>query len=111
MSQVAKDVTCFLRFAAEPWHDERKKLGLKMFMLLGIVTTAFAFYFKKGASSVQQARVQFVPKAGERVLRGLTVLGEARVRCVQSNNRKTSQQWVPLYFRLELFIAELHMYI
>jgi len=61
-SQVAKDVTCFLRFAAEPWHDERKKLGLKMFMLLGIVTTAFAFYFKKGASSVQQARVQFVPK-------------------------------------------------
>jgi len=28
-SQMAKDVTNFMRWAAEPWHDKRKRYGLK----------------------------------------------------------------------------------
>jgi len=37
-SQLAKDVACFLRFAAEPWHDDRKKMGFKIVTLMAIGT-------------------------------------------------------------------------
>lgn len=30
MSQVAKDVSTFLRWASEPEHDHRKRMGLKV---------------------------------------------------------------------------------
>lgn len=30
MSQVAKDVCTFLRWASEPEHDHRKRMGLKV---------------------------------------------------------------------------------
>lgn len=35
-SQLAKDVACFLRFAAEPWHDDRKKTGLKVLPIMAL---------------------------------------------------------------------------
>ncbi|ODQ68197.1 cytochrome c1 [Nadsonia fulvescens var. elongata DSM 6958] len=34
-SQMAKDVTAFLNWAAEPEHDERKKAGLKAVLVIG----------------------------------------------------------------------------
>ncbi|KAK9254083.1 cytochrome C1 family-domain-containing protein [Lipomyces tetrasporus] len=34
-SQMAKDVTSFLNWAAEPEHDERKKIGLKVLIITG----------------------------------------------------------------------------
>lgn len=34
MGQIAKDVSTFLRWASEPEHDERKRMGLKVCHLL-----------------------------------------------------------------------------
>lgn len=39
-SQMAKDVTTFLNWAAEPEHDERKRLGAKAL----VITTALYFF-------------------------------------------------------------------
>jgi ubiquinol-cytochrome c reductase cytochrome c1 subunit len=37
-SQMAKDVVTFLNWAAEPEHDERKKIGLKAVILFSTLT-------------------------------------------------------------------------
>ncbi|CAM9481956.1 cytochrome c1, heme protein, mitochondrial [Lampetra fluviatilis] len=55
MSQVAKDVCTFLRWAAEPEHDTRKRMGLKLMMLMGIVLPLF-YYMKRIRWSVLKSR-------------------------------------------------------
>lgn len=45
-SQMAKDVTTFLNWAAEPEHDERKKIGLQAVIIFSILTT-LALYTKR----------------------------------------------------------------
>lgn len=45
-SQIAKDVTTFLSWAAEPEHDERKKMGLKA-MSICVILTAGIYYLKR----------------------------------------------------------------
>jgi len=45
-SQMAKDVTVFLNWAAEPEHDERKKIGLKAVILFSALT-AISVYVKR----------------------------------------------------------------
>jgi len=62
VSQMAKDVTTFLNWAAEPEHDDRKRTGFKvLFMIsLAIIPT---FYYKRLAWSVLKTReVQFPTK-------------------------------------------------
>ncbi|KAK2840801.1 hypothetical protein Q7C36_012380 [Tachysurus vachellii] len=46
MSQVAKDVCTFLRWAAEPEHDQRKKMGLKLLMGSAIILP-LVYYLKR----------------------------------------------------------------
>lgn len=47
MSQIAKDVCTFLRWAAEPEHDQRKRMGLKM-LLISALLTSLLYYMKPG---------------------------------------------------------------
>jgi len=56
ISQMAKDVSVFLAWAAEPEHDDRKRWGFKA----GLVLTLMAiptFYFKRLRWSVLKTRV------------------------------------------------------
>ncbi|XP_028667700.1 cytochrome c1, heme protein, mitochondrial [Erpetoichthys calabaricus] len=55
MSQVAKDVCTFLRWAAEPEHDQRKRMGLKI--LIGAsFFLPFAYYLKRHKWTVLKSR-------------------------------------------------------
>ncbi|XP_005986790.1 cytochrome c1, heme protein, mitochondrial [Latimeria chalumnae] len=55
MSQVAKDVCTFLRWAAEPEHDQRKRMGLKMLMFSAILIPLL-YYMKRHRWSVLKSR-------------------------------------------------------
>lgn len=55
MSQVAKDVCTFLRWASEPEHDDRKRMGLKI-LLMGTFMTAVLYYMKRHRWSVLKSR-------------------------------------------------------
>jgi len=56
ISQMAKDVTTFLAWAAEPEMDVRKKTGVKVVLLLGIMG-GFTLYWKRLKWSVVKNRV------------------------------------------------------
>ncbi|XP_072781247.1 cytochrome c1, heme protein, mitochondrial [Taeniopygia guttata] len=55
MSQIAKDVCTFLRWAAEPEHDHRKKMGLKVLLLSGLLLPLL-YYMKRHKWSVLKSR-------------------------------------------------------
>jgi len=56
ISQMAKDVSTFLCWAAEPEHDERKQMGLKGLLLLSLIAAPM-YYLKKFKWSVIKNRV------------------------------------------------------
>ena len=64
ISQMAKDVTTFLCWTAEPEHDERKKLGWKaiFFISLMIVPTLYWKRFKWAVVHTRQVRFADLPK-------------------------------------------------
>ncbi|XP_044149609.1 cytochrome c1, heme protein, mitochondrial [Bufo gargarizans] len=55
MTQVAKDVCTFLRWASEPEHDDRKRMGLKI-ILMSTVISAVLYYMKRHRWSVLKSR-------------------------------------------------------
>ncbi|NP_001080379.1 cytochrome c-1 L homeolog [Xenopus laevis] len=55
MSQVAKDVSTFLRWASEPEHDHRKRMGLKVLMISSILIPLI-YYMKRHRWSVLKSR-------------------------------------------------------
>jgi ubiquinol-cytochrome c reductase cytochrome c1 subunit len=54
-SQMARDVVTFLNWAAEPEHDERKKIGLKAVILFSALT-AISLYVKRHKWSYIKSR-------------------------------------------------------
>lgn len=54
-TQMAKDVACFLQWAAEPEHDDRKKGGLQ-FMIAIIACLALTGYYKRFRWSIYKTR-------------------------------------------------------
>jgi len=60
-AQIAKDVTTFLSWAAEPEHDDRKRMGLKA-MALCTVLAGFTLYMKRHRfTSVKNAHFVYTP--------------------------------------------------
>ncbi|XP_028410030.1 cytochrome c1, heme protein, mitochondrial-like [Dendronephthya gigantea] len=55
MSQLAKDVSTFLRWAAEPDHDQRKRMGIKALSIFSILVLA-SWYYKRHKWSVLKSR-------------------------------------------------------
>lgn len=61
-SQMAKDVVTFLTWIGEPWHDDRKRIGIKA-MFLTSCLMALTLYNKKVRWSVLKSRkLYFDPK-------------------------------------------------
>ena len=54
-SQYAKDVVTFLNWAAEPEHDERKKIGLQAVILMSTLTL-LSLYTKRFKWGPMKAR-------------------------------------------------------
>ena len=54
-SQMAKDVSTFLKWAGEPEHDDRKKMALKALMLFSFMISV-AYYWKRHKWSVLKTR-------------------------------------------------------
>lgn len=54
-TQMAKDVACFLQWAAEPEHDQRKKGGLQ-FMIAIAAVIALTGYYKRFRWSIYKTR-------------------------------------------------------
>ncbi|KAM9365790.1 cytochrome c1, heme protein, mitochondrial [Pholidichthys leucotaenia] len=61
MSQVAKDVCVFLRWAAEPEHDQRKRMGLK-FLIGAAMLFPLVYYLKRHQwASLKSRKIAYRP--------------------------------------------------
>jgi len=61
-SQLAKDVSTFLRWASEPEHDERKRFGLKSLMLLSVFMAILAHYKRFKFSILKSKKLAYVQR-------------------------------------------------
>lgn len=62
-SQLAKDVSVFLKWAGEPEHDVRKQMALKV-MFIFTLLASISFYLKRHKWSILKTRkIAFKPKA------------------------------------------------
>lgn len=61
-AQIAKDVATFLKWTAEPEHDDRKRLLIKVTAVLTILTV-LSYYIKRHVwSSMKSRKIIFYPK-------------------------------------------------
>jgi len=60
ISQMAKDVTTFLCWAAEPEHDDRKKMGMKALFIISLIIVP-TLYYKRQVWSVLKSRKLVLP--------------------------------------------------
>jgi ubiquinol-cytochrome c reductase cytochrome c1 subunit len=59
ISQMAKDVTTFLAWAAEPENDERKRTGLKAMLIFSLMLLPTYFFYKQKWAVVKTRVVSF----------------------------------------------------
>jgi ubiquinol-cytochrome c reductase cytochrome c1 subunit len=60
VSQMAKDVSCFLAWAAEPEHDDRKKMGMKIITALGIATAITGFMKRHRWAPLKTRQISYI---------------------------------------------------
>ena len=58
-SQLAKDVTNFLKWAAEPEHDERKRLAVKVILITTTMTLACWYYKRHIWTQIKTRKILF----------------------------------------------------
>jgi len=61
VSQMARDVICFLNWASEPEHDERKKLGFKMAPVMFSLVIFAAYYKRLKWSLLKTRKISWLP--------------------------------------------------
>jgi ubiquinol-cytochrome c reductase cytochrome c1 subunit len=61
-SQMAHDVTVFLAWAAEPEHDERKRMGFKWVVGLGLMFAVTGWYKRFRWSALKQRTISYTGK-------------------------------------------------
>ncbi|RKP13665.1 cytochrome c1, mitochondrial precursor [Piptocephalis cylindrospora] len=59
--QMAKDVTTFLAWAAEPEHDDRKRLGLKAVIILSALTALSVWLKRFKWAALKNRKFRFIP--------------------------------------------------
>ncbi|RIA81572.1 cytochrome C1 family-domain-containing protein [Glomus cerebriforme] len=60
-SQMAKDVTTFLAWAAEPEHDDRKKMGVKAIIILSVMTILSIWIKRNRWSPLKSRKIVYAP--------------------------------------------------
>lgn len=60
-SQMAKDVTTFLNWAAEPEHDERKKMGLQAVIIISTLTLASVWIKRFKFAGLKNRKIYYNP--------------------------------------------------
>lgn len=61
-SQLAKDVTCFLKWATEPEHDQRQRIWLRVMPVALVLFAASVYYKRFKWSSLKTRKLVFTPK-------------------------------------------------
>jgi ubiquinol-cytochrome c reductase cytochrome c1 subunit len=61
-SQMAKDVACFLAWAAEPEHDERKKGGMQFAVAVAAALIVTGFYKRFRWSIYKTRKISYTSK-------------------------------------------------
>lgn len=61
-SQVAKDIIEFLTWTSNSEHDERKRLTVKLFGLVPVMTALFWYWKKQKWSTIKTTKLLFTPK-------------------------------------------------
>lgn len=59
VSQMAKDVTTFLSWAAEPEHDERKRMGMKAVFVCTMAAIPTLYWKRLKWSVIKTRKVKF----------------------------------------------------
>lgn len=62
MSQLAKDVCTFLKWAGEPEHDTRKRMFIKIMLVLSLMAGVSYYYKRLKWSTLKTRKIVFKPK-------------------------------------------------